>query len=292
MSDTWLPPPASPGYELREERKEVLTSSSRLQIPEKHPVNTTPVNLPCSPDSGALQAVPIATCDSGHRSCSVEPSSAEKDLAYGNTNEDAESPVTPLSTCVELITPMQRTAATLVSPLSYSTEMSTFSALVDQCSPRDCKHPESTASELEASEPVLFLRPDALTPVPLADLLAGHSSPSLQGQNSELSTSPTTPLSSPRTEFDSADANDEAGERMASVTSETYDFPTRIMSSPGPSFGQGGMLSPSPPQQKTTGAKRPAYDSCDEVRRRRCLSGASYPTRARIGPLEGPSNAL
>ena len=187
---------------------------------------------------------------------------------------------------------MQQTAATLVSPVSYSTDMSTFSALVDQCSSRDCERPEPTADKLEASEPVLFLRPDALTPVPLANPLAGHSSPSLRGQNSDLSTSPTTPLSSPRTEFDSTDVNDEAGERMANVTSETYDFPTSIMSSPGPSFGQGSMLSPSPPQKKTTGTKRPAYDSCDEVRRRRCLSGASYPTRARIGPLAGPSNAL
>lgn len=234
----------------------------------------------------------MATCDSGHRSCLAEPSSAETDLAaHEDTSEDAELSVTPLTTCVELITPMQQTAATLSSPVSYSADTSTLSALVDQCSPRDHtldSHPESTASEREASEPALFPTLDALTPVPLSNTRADHSSPSFRGQHSDLSTSPTTPLSSPRTEFDTTNANGEAGEGTADGASEAYDFPTRIMSSPGPDFGRGGILSSSPPQQKATGAKRSAYDSCDEVRHHRCLAGASYQTRGRIGLLEGP----
>ncbi|KAN0127501.1 hypothetical protein V8E53_014713 [Lactarius tabidus] len=244
------------------------------------------MNLDSSPDSGALQADAMATCDSGHYLCSVEPSSAETDMiAHSDTSEDAVLPVTPLTNCVEPITPTRQTTATLVSPVSYPADMLTLSALVDQFSPGDRtlnSHPGSPADELEASEPVLFLGPDALTPMPLAETLADHSSPSFRGQHSDLSTSPTTPLSS---EFDTTSVIDEAGEGTVTVASETYDFPTRIMSSPGPGFGS--MLSPSPPQQSTSGVKRPAYDSCDEVRRYRCLAGTSYPTRGRIRLQEG-----
>jgi hypothetical protein len=246
----------------------------------------------CSPDSDALQAVAMSTCDSGHHLCLAEPSSVETDMiAHGDTSEDTVLSVPPLATCVEPITPTLQTAATLVSPVSYSADMLSLSALVDQFSPGDRtlnSHPGSTVDELEASEPVLFLGPDALTPMPLADTMADHSSPSFRGQHSEFSTSPTTPLSSPRTEFDTSSVIDEAGEGMANAESETYHFPTRIMSSPGPGFGRGGMLSPSPPQQKAAGAKRPAYDSCDEVRRFRCLVDTSYPTRGRIRLQEGP----
>ncbi len=229
----------------------------------------------------------MATCDPGLRSCLVAPP-AETDLtAHGDTSLS----VTPLTTCVELVTPTQQTVATFASPMSHSAYMSTLSAVVDQYSPCDRtlnSQPGFTADELEAFEPILCLRLDALTPVPLEDTLTGHSSPSLRGRHSDLSTSLTTPLSSPQTEYDATNANNEAGKGTTNVASETYYFPTTIMSSPGLGFGRGAMLSPSPPQQTTTGAKRPAYDSSDEVRRYRCLSGASYPTRGRIGLLEGP----
>ena len=231
----------------------------------------------------------MATCDSGHHLCLVDPSSEETDMiVQGDTNEDAVLPVTPLTTCVEPISPTPQAAATLISLVSYSADMLTLSALVDQFSPDDRTlntHSGTTADELEASEPVIFLRPDVPTSVPLADTLADHSSPSFRGQHSDLSTSPTTPLSSPRTDFDATNANDE---RKADFSSETCDFPTRIMSSPGPDFGRGAMLSSSPPQQTAAGAKRPAYDSGDEVRRYRCLAGTSYPTRGRIGLRGGP----
>ena len=223
----------------------------------------------------------MATCDSGLHLCLVEPSSKEADMS---TSEDVVLPVTPLTTCVEPITPTLQTAATLISPVSYSADMLTLSALVDQFSPDDRtlnSHSRSTSDELEASEPVIFLGPDAPAPVPIAD----HSSPSFRGQHSDLSASPTTPLSSPRTEFDTTNANDEG---TADFASETCDFPMRIMSSPGPDFGRGAMLSSSPSQQTAAGAKRPAYDSGDEVRRYRCLAGTFYPTRGRIGLQEGP----
>ena len=186
---------------------------------------------------------------------------------------------------MELITPVQQTVATLASPVSYSGYMSTLSAVVDQCSPRDRtldSHPGSTADEREASESDPSLNLNALAPVPLVDTLAGHfsSSPSLRGQHFDLSTSPTTPLSSPRTEHDIINVNDETSEGKASVASEIYDFPTRTMSSPGPVFGRGAMMTSSP-HETTTGAKRPGYDSSDEVRRYRCLTGSSYPTRDR-----------
>ncbi|KAI9466793.1 hypothetical protein BJY52DRAFT_20044 [Lactarius psammicola] len=263
--DGWLLPPASLESELREERKEntPLASLISLQIPEKHPFDVIPEGLPCSQDSGVLQDLPMATRDSDLPPCSVAPPFAETDLtAHGDTRKDAELSVTPLTPCVELITSMHQTVATVASPVPHSAYMSTLSAVVDQCSPCDRtlnSHPGSSTDELEASEPVLCLRLDALTPVPLADSLAGHSSPSLQGRHSDLSTSLTTPLSSPRTEYDAASANDEAN-----VASGNYYFPTTIMSSPGLGFGRGAMLSSSPPQQTTTGAKRPAYDSSDE----------------------------
>lgn len=274
---------------MRKEREEILTSSSSLEIPEKHSFDAIPV---CSPDTGALQAVAMATCDSDHPSCLIGPPSAEADLtAHECTSEDAELSITPPTTCVEPTAPMQQTAATLVSPVSHSADMSTLSALVDQCSPGDrtlISHSESTASEREASEPTLSLVLDALTPVLLADTLADHSSPSFRGKHSDHSTIPTTPLSSPGTEFDSTNANGEAGEGTADIASEAYDFPMRIMSSPGLDFGRGSTPSSSPPQKKATGDKRSAYDSCDEVRRYRCLAGASYSTQGRIGLLEGP----
>ncbi|KAH8999332.1 hypothetical protein EDB92DRAFT_954288 [Lactarius akahatsu] len=273
MPDAWLLPPASPGSKLREERKDIisLASLSILQIPEKHSFNATLEGLQCSPDSGTLHVLPMATCNSGLRSCLATPPSAEVDLTvHGGTSKSAELPVTPLTTCVGLITPTQQTVATFASPVSHSAYMSTLSMAADQCSPCDPmpdSHPGPIVDEREASEPVLLrLGLDALTPMPLSDTLAGNlnSSPSLRGQHSDLSTSQTTPPSSPRTEYDTAKANDEAGARTANVASETYGFPTRIMSSPGPSFGWGDMLSSSPPQQNTTGTKRPACDSSDE----------------------------
>lgn len=272
MPDAWLLPPASPGSEPREERKDItpLASLSILQIPEKHSFDATLEGLPCSPDSGTLHALPMATCNSGLRSCLATPSSEADLTVHGGTSKSAELPVTPLTTCVELITPTQQTVATFASPVSHSAYMSTLSTVADQCSPCDRmpdSHPGFTVDEREASEPVLLcLGLDALTPMPLSDTLAGNlnSSPSLRGQHSDLSTNQTTPPSSPRTEYDTANANDEAGARTANVASGTYGFPTRIMSSPGPSFGWGDMPSSSPPQQKTTGTKRPACDSSDE----------------------------
>ncbi|KAH9007043.1 hypothetical protein EDB86DRAFT_42522 [Lactarius hatsudake] len=272
MPDAWLLPPASPVSELIEERKNItpLASPSILQIPEKYSFDATLEGLPCSPDSGTLHALPMATCNPGLRSCLGTPPSVEADLTVlGDTTKDAELPVTPLTTCVELITPTQQTVATVASSVSYSAYMSTLSTVVDQCSPCDRmpdSHPGSTVDEREAFEPVLLCPGlDVLTPIPLSNTLAGNlnSSPSLRGQHSD-STSQTTPPSSPRTEYDTANANGEAGERTANVASETYDFPTRIMSSPGPSFRWGDMQSSSPPQQRTSGAKRPACDSGDE----------------------------
>ncbi|KAH9050025.1 hypothetical protein EDB84DRAFT_721207 [Lactarius hengduanensis] len=294
MPDAWLLPPASPGSELREERKDItpLASLSILQIPEKHSFDATLEGLPCSRDSGTLHALPMATCNSGLRSCLATPPSAEADLTvHGGTSKSAELPVTPLTTCVELITPTQP-VATFAPPVSHSVYMSTLSTVADQCSPCDRmpdSHAGSTVHEREASEPVLLcLGLDALTPMPLSDTLAGNSnsSPSLRGQHSDLSTSHTPP-SSPRTEYDTANANDEAGARTANVASGTYGFPTRIMSSPGPNFGWGDMLSSSPPQQKTTGTKRPACDSSDEdwtsgkpVKRMQMGEAMSSPPRA------------
>ncbi|KAH9062121.1 hypothetical protein EDB87DRAFT_368662 [Lactarius vividus] len=272
MPNAW-PPPASLGSELREERKDItpLASPSILQIPEKHSIDATLEGLPCGPDSGTLQALPMATCNFGLRSFLASPPSAEADLiVHGDTNKDAELPATPVITCVELITPTQQTVTAFASPVFHSAYMSTLSTVVDRrspCDPMPDLHSGSTVDVREASEPVILcLGLDALTPIPLSDTLAGNlnSSPSHRGQHSDPSTGQTIPPSSPRTEYDTAHANDEAGERTANVTSETYDFPTIIMSSPGPTFGWGGILSSSPPQQKATGAKRRACDSSDE----------------------------
>ncbi|KAI9448256.1 hypothetical protein H4582DRAFT_1899510 [Lactarius indigo] len=290
MPDAWLPSPVSPGSVLREENITPLALLSILQIPEKRPFDAIPEGSPSGPDSGVLQALPMATCGSGLRSCLAAPPVETDPIAHGDTSKDVELSVTPLTTCVELITPTQQTVAPFASPVSHSAYMSTLSAVIDQCSlcdrPLD-SHPGSTIDEKEAPEPVLFLRPDALTPVPLSDTLAGNSSLSLRGQHSDLSTSLTTPPSSPRTEYDTNNVNDEAGNRTSNVVSETYDFPTRIMSSPGPSFGWGGMLSSSPPQQKTIGAKRPACDNNDEdwtsrrlVKRMQMGEAMSSPPRA------------
>ena len=275
---------------MREERKEIasVASLSSHQIHKKQSFDATPRRSLCNPDSGAHQAPPMATCDSGLRSYLVAPSFAETNLtAHADSNKDAELSLIPLTTCVELITPVHQTVAALASPVSCSGNLSSLSAVVDQCSPRDRSlnsHPGSTADEREAFEPVL-----CLTPVPLVDILAGHSSSSLRGQHSDFSTSLTSPLSSPRAGYDTTDVNDGADEGTANVARETCDFPTRIMSSPGPVFGRGSMLSSSPPlEQTTTGAKRPAYDSSDEVRRYRYLASTSYPTRGRNGIPEGP----
>ncbi|KAI0254337.1 hypothetical protein BJV78DRAFT_1280341 [Lactifluus subvellereus] len=247
-----------------------VPSGSSL-ISRKCSLDATAVYLTCSPSSSDLQAAtsPTVLSDSDLLSCFVPAPTVEIDPSGPDTSSDnAELFVNRFVTCSELKSPTGPT--TLANPSPCFVDISSPSPAVTHfpsCEISLGENIQSSTCDLKTRQSVPSPKLSALlTPLPLVDTVARHSSPSLPRRNSGSSAHLTAPQSSPRTESSVMTVEDRAWNEEAVCTSnhtDLHDYPTRVMSSPT-LYGDESALSPSPPHQVATSAKRATCDDSDE----------------------------